>query len=40
MKLFTKRAAIAVIGSRELEIATKYQSMLPAECREVLRLVV
>ena len=38
MGLFANRAASAIAGNRRLEIATKYQSMLPEEYRERLRI--
>ena len=38
MDLSIRRAASAVANNRRLEVATKYQHQLPAECREKLRL--
>ena len=38
MDLFIRRAASAVANNRRLEVTTKYQHKLPAECREKLRL--
>ena len=38
MNLFINRAAAAIAGNRRLEVATKYQSMLPEEYREKLRI--
>ena len=38
MNLFINIAAAAIAENRRLEVATKYQSMLPEEYRERLRI--